>query len=96
MDMTTGARPKGRRENQPLTRLVVEAMAGRSGVDVVGDRDYRGVPVIGAWSWLPEYGFGVITKVDRAEGSSRWRSSKPLFGACSRCGSLRSRCSVAP
>ena len=42
-------------------------MQGGSGVDVDGDRDYRGVPVIGAWTWLPEYGFGVITKVDRAE-----------------------------
>ena len=42
-------------------------MQGQSGVDVDGDRDYRGVPVIGAWTWLPEYGFGVVTKVDRAE-----------------------------
>ena len=38
-----------------------------SGVNVDGDRDYRGVPVAGAWTWLPEYGFGVITKVDRAD-----------------------------
>ena len=36
-------------------------------MDVDGDRDYRGVPVVGAWTWLPEYGFGVITKVDRAD-----------------------------
>jgi eukaryotic-like serine/threonine-protein kinase len=67
VDMTTGARPKRRRGEQPLTRLVAEAMQGGSGVDVDGDRDYRGVPVIGAWNWLPEYGFGVVTKVDRAE-----------------------------
>ena len=47
---------------------MTEAMRGpSSGVDVDGDRDYRGVPVIGAWTWLPEYGFGVVTKVDRAE-----------------------------
>jgi hypothetical protein len=67
VDMTTGARPVRRRGKQPLTRLVAEAMQGPSGVDVEGDRDYRGVPVIGAWTWLPEYGFGVVTKVDRAE-----------------------------
>ena len=42
-------------------------MRAGSDVDVDGDRDYRGVPVIGAWTWLPEYGFGVVTKVDRAE-----------------------------
>ncbi len=67
VDMTTGARTRRRRENQPLMRLVAEAMASRSGVDVGGDRDYRGVTVIGAWTWLSEYGFGVVTKVDRAE-----------------------------
>ena len=67
VDMTTGARPVRRRGKQPLTRLVAEAVQGPSGVDVEGDRDYRGVPVIGAWTWLPEYGFGVVTKVDRAE-----------------------------
>ncbi len=67
VDMTTGARAKNRRGSQPLTRLVQEAMQGQSGVDVEGDRDYRGVPVVGAWTWLTEYGFGVVTKVDRAE-----------------------------
>jgi eukaryotic-like serine/threonine-protein kinase len=67
VDLTTGARPAQPRAKQALTRLVIEAMQGGSGVDVDGDRDYRGVPVIGAWTWLPEYGFGVITKVDRAE-----------------------------
>jgi eukaryotic-like serine/threonine-protein kinase len=67
VDMTTGARPAQRRGEQPLTRLVTDAKEGRAGVDVEGDRDYRGVRVIGAWTWLPEYAFGVVTKVDRAE-----------------------------
>ncbi len=69
VDMRTGARPKRRRGEQPLTRLVAEATQGQSGVDVdvVDDRDYRGVPVIGVWTWLPEYGFGVVTKVDGDE-----------------------------
>jgi hypothetical protein len=67
VDLTTGARAAQPRAKQPLTRLVTEALQGRSGVDVDGDRDYRGVPVIGAWTWLPEYDFGVITKVDQSE-----------------------------
>lgn len=29
--------------------------------------DYRGVQVVGAWQWLSEYEFGVITEVDYAE-----------------------------
>jgi eukaryotic-like serine/threonine-protein kinase len=67
VDITRGKRPAKRRSDQPLTRLVTEALRGESGVEVDGERDYRGVPVAGAWTWLPEYGFGVITKVDRAD-----------------------------
>ncbi len=51
----------------PLTRMVKEAVQGGVGVDVEGFRDYRGVNVVGAWQWLPRYGFGVATKVDAAE-----------------------------
>ncbi|HVC95581.1 MAG TPA: protein kinase, partial [Pirellulales bacterium] len=67
VDMTKGARPKIRRSEQPLTKLAAEAIAGHSGVDVDGYRDYRGVPSLGAWTWLPEFGFGVGTEVDLAE-----------------------------
>lgn len=45
------------------------------GVDAALDRregvrfynDYRGVPVIGAYHWLPEWELGLITEVDQAE-----------------------------
>lgn len=39
----------------------------RSGIDVDGYRDYRGVRVVGAWRWLDELGAGVITEMDAAE-----------------------------
>jgi eukaryotic-like serine/threonine-protein kinase len=67
VDLTRGRRPRRPRREQPLTRLVTQALEGGHGVDVDGDRDYRGVPVIGAWIWLTDYDFGVITKVDKAE-----------------------------
>jgi serine/threonine protein kinase len=51
----------------PLTRMVAAATAGPPGVDVDGYRDYRGVPVVGAWTWLDKYGFGLAVEVDRAE-----------------------------
>ena len=51
----------------PLTRMVQDAVKGGVGVDVEGFRDYRGVEVVGAWQWLPRYGFGVATKVDASE-----------------------------
>jgi serine/threonine protein kinase len=47
--------------------MAASAVAGESGVDVTGYRDYRGVAVIGAWTWLPEHGFGVATEIDVAE-----------------------------
>ena len=67
VDMTLGKRPDLRRSEQPLTRMAASATAGEDGVDVDGYRDYRGVPVIGAWTWLPEYGMGVTSEVDVAE-----------------------------
>jgi serine/threonine protein kinase len=67
VDMTTGERPALRRTEQPLTRMAQAAVAGEDGVDVDGYRDYRGVPVVGAWRWLPEYDFGVATEIDVSE-----------------------------
>src|SRR5262245_47620923 len=66
-DMTLGHRSPLPRKAQPLTRMAADAVAGGSGVDVEGYRDYRGVPVVGAWTWLPEPGIGVTTEVDSAE-----------------------------
>jgi serine/threonine protein kinase len=66
-DITQGFRPKVRRNELPLTHAVEQAITGKSGVDVAGYRDYRGVPVVGAWTWLPKYGIGLVTEIDRAE-----------------------------
>jgi hypothetical protein len=66
-DVTKGFRPSTRRRELPLTHAVGEALAGRPGVDVAGYRDYRGVPVVGAWQWLPAGDIGVATEVDYAE-----------------------------
>lgn len=67
VDLTQGSRPVGRRNELPKTRMAVAAIEGSEGSDVDGYRDYRGVPVVGAWAWLPEYGIGVATEVDKTE-----------------------------
>ena len=42
--------------------------AGLSGSDGVGFyEDYRNIPVIGSYKWLPEYNMCLITEVDQAE-----------------------------
>jgi serine/threonine protein kinase len=67
VNMMNGERPTLKRAEQPLTKLVASAVAGEAGVNVSALRDYRGVPSVGAWSWLPEYEMGVAAKVDAAE-----------------------------
>ena len=67
VDLTAGEHPELRRKEQPLTYMAQEAIAGRNGVDVDGYRDYRGVPVVGAWKWLDAYQMGITTEVDVAE-----------------------------
>lgn len=66
-NMNGGFRPGVRRAELPLTKDAAAAIAGTSGVDVAGYRDYRGVPSVGAWEWLPKYDMGIITQVDYAE-----------------------------
>lgn len=38
--------------------------------NVKGYKDYRGVEVIGAWTWNPEFGVGIITEIDSREAYS--------------------------
>src|SRR5205823_11525940 len=64
---------------EPLTRIVADAVGGGSGVDVVPARDYRGIPVVGAWRWLPQHGFGVATQIDAEEAYQPLRVLKLLF-----------------
>ncbi len=73
VDLTRGHGPAIPEGERPLTRMAASAVAGESGVDLSGYRDYRGVTVIGAWRWLPEYGFGVATEVAQVEAQQALR-----------------------
>ena len=66
-DITRGFRPATRRHELPPTYPVGEAIAGRSGVNMDGYRDYRGSPSVGAWQWLPVGNIGIVTEIDYAE-----------------------------
>jgi eukaryotic-like serine/threonine-protein kinase len=66
-DLTDGHRTGTLRREQPLTRMAKDLVAGHAGYDVDGYRDYRGVPVVGAWRWLETQGIGVANEVDAAE-----------------------------
>jgi plasmid stabilization system protein ParE len=64
---------------ESLTRFVAEAIDGNDGVEVTPSRDYRGVPVIGAWRWLPALGIGVVTQVDATEAFQSLRVLQFIF-----------------
>ena len=67
VDMVLGLRPDKARSEQPMTLAAADVVAGNSGQNLTGYRDYRGVTVIGGWQWLPEFGMGVITEQEHAE-----------------------------
>jgi tRNA A-37 threonylcarbamoyl transferase component Bud32 len=67
VNLERGEKPTKARANLPLTRMAEAATHGQEGEDVRGYRNYRGVTVVGAWKWLPEYGMGVATEVAATE-----------------------------
>jgi eukaryotic-like serine/threonine-protein kinase len=67
VDLTRGKPSPKRRAEQPLTRPVAEAVAGRDGVEVAGYRSYTGEATVGAWRWLKDFDMGLVTELDMAE-----------------------------
>jgi PAS domain S-box-containing protein len=77
-NLVEGYRPEKERSSWPLTRMAKEALAGRSGVNVVGYRDYRGIPVIGAWIWSEKLGIGLATEIDLSEALEPYNAMRTL------------------
>jgi len=76
VNLTQGKTPPLASEAQPLTRMAASLTQGQSGSDLSGYRNYRGVPVVGAWVWDQELGFGIATEVDAAEAFIELRHTK--------------------
>jgi len=75
VNLERGQRPTRPRAEMRLTRMAASATRAAAGadrlpaegVDVLGYRNCRGVEVVGAWAWLPEYELGVATEVSVQE-----------------------------
>ncbi|MCF6157279.1 MAG: MEKHLA domain-containing protein [wastewater metagenome] len=55
-------------ETGELTYGAQQCIAGASGFDTKGYKDYSGITVLGVWKWLPEFNWGVLAEIDRDEG----------------------------
>lgn len=80
-DLTKGYRMTTPVAARPLTKMAAYATAGENALDLDGYRDYRGVKVVGAWQWLPQYGFGIATEVDYAETYGPMKNLNLAFAA---------------
>jgi PAS domain S-box-containing protein len=79
VDMTKGFSPSVPRYQQPLTLMAEQATKGKSGLNVDGYRDYRGVPVYGTWLWDDNLGFGMATEIDQADALGPYFTTRTVI-----------------
>ncbi|MGV7222323.1 MAG: ATP-binding protein [Nitrospinales bacterium] len=72
-NLMEGFKPKVDREKLPLTIMANTALKHGRGFSLTGYRDYRGVPVIGAWTWNDEFNFGITSEIDFEEAFQPFR-----------------------
>ncbi len=78
-DLTKGFQPTNELSARPLIRLVSDAVDGEDEVLLFPTRDYRGVEIVGASCWLPDFGFGVATQIDADEAYRPLRVLQLVF-----------------
>jgi tRNA A-37 threonylcarbamoyl transferase component Bud32 len=61
-DLLGGHAPQGGPQDWPLTAAALRAVAGDSGTDVDGYRNYLGRMTVGAWRWYPKLGIGLLAE----------------------------------
>jgi len=71
-------------ENWPLTYMARQVIQQRSGSNLIGYNDYRGVKVIGSWQWDDSLNIGIAAEVDHEESLSlvttlKWTVYSVLF-----------------
>ncbi|MDA0692876.1 MAG: PAS domain S-box protein [Nitrospinae bacterium] len=47
--------------------MAASAVQGKAGMNLEGYNDYRGIRVVGAWTWLADHYMGVATEIDAKE-----------------------------
>ncbi|MGF1754765.1 diguanylate cyclase [Vibrio makurazakiensis] len=76
VDLTTGVKPSKAMELMGFTYSVKKAFERKPGYNIEGYRDYRGVMVLGAWSWNEELDIGIATEIDVSEAMNSFVISR--------------------
>ncbi|MFT5692366.1 MAG: hypothetical protein ACI92E_001698 [Oceanicoccus sp.] len=63
----------------PLTLIASDAITTGNGQNMDEYRDYRGIDVIGVWTWDNESNFGLTSETDVAESYGAYCGSRTVF-----------------
>lgn len=79
VNLLEGLKPLHPQKSWPLTKMAASATMGSSGVETTPYNDYRGVPVVGAWTWLKEQNMGIASEIDASEALQPLSSLRKSF-----------------
>lgn len=80
VNLLSGKRSKIPVNQQPPTFMAKNALLKARGNSSIAYRDYRGVPVVGAWLWDEEIQLGFTTEIDESEVLESYHESLQIFG----------------
>jgi two-component system sensor histidine kinase/response regulator len=63
----------------PFTTAAAELQTHRSGRNLEGYKDYRGVSVLGTWAWDEELGLGIVTEIDESEVLATYQTFRDIL-----------------
>ncbi len=78
-DLREGHVPDRTLAARPFTDAAAAAIAGESGVHSRAYRDFRGVEVVGAWTWLPDLDIGLIVEIEAEEAFDSLTAVRDTF-----------------
>jgi PAS domain S-box-containing protein len=93
VNLIAGSPSRLKRKEQPLTYMASQAIAHRHqtpveglktenvsiGTNMAGYRDYRGVPVFGAWFWNHALDIGLAIEIDVSEALFNYQQVRMIF-----------------
>jgi PAS domain S-box-containing protein len=78
-NMVAGFSPSVPGYQQPLTFMAEQATKGKSGLNVQGYRNYKGIRVYGTWLWDQKLDFGLTTEIEESEALSPYYTARAVI-----------------